>query len=40
MGNQEIIDYMAQNLMQFMNPTSLLPQLMKHGLITEEDASQ
>lgn len=39
-GNQEIMEYMAQNLMHYMNPTSLLPQLMKHGLLTEEDAGQ
>ena len=38
--NQEIMEYMAQNLMQYMNPTLLLPQLRKHNLITEEDAGQ
>ena len=37
-GDQEILEYMAENLMQYMNPRLLLPQLVKCGLVTGEDA--
>lgn len=39
-SNQEILEYMAENLMHYMNPTLLVPQLKKQGLLTEEDAGQ
>ena len=39
-SSQEILEYMADNLMHFLNPTLVLPHLMNHSLLTEEDAGE
>ena len=38
--NQEILEYMAENLMHCMKPMLALPQLIQHGLLTEKDVGQ
>lgn len=39
-ANQEIVDYMNQHLMHYMNPMALLPNLQQQHLLTEEDVGK